>query len=49
MVWLDYGTDEWDMYAANYHDVRGVELLPQSRIGGKGNWFRWLGEKQQRA
>ena len=45
MVWLDYGTPEWKAYAQDHCQFRGItSLIPQSRIGGKGNWFVWLGE-----
>lgn len=47
MIWLDHGTHDWLTYAGNYREVHGVEKLPESRIGGRGNWFRWLGEKKQ--
>lgn len=44
MVWLDYGTPEWDVYATDYREKRGVERYPENRIGGRGNWFHLLGE-----
>lgn len=47
MVWLDHGTQEWDLYAADYRNATGVDKLPESRIGGKGNWFRWMGEARR--
>lgn len=46
MVWADHGTTEWQTYAQDYKDARGVDKLPESRIGGRGNWFRWLGERK---
>lgn len=50
MVWLDHGTPEWQIYADDFREAKGVEKFPESRIGGRGNWFRWLGEgKQKRA
>lgn len=50
MIWLDHGTEEWQLYAADYREARGADKLPENRIGGRGNWFRWLGEtKQKRA
>jgi hypothetical protein len=48
MVWLDHGTSEWNVYANDYREVRGAEKLPESRIGGRGNWFRLLGEQRKR-
>jgi hypothetical protein len=44
MVWYDYDTPEWHTYAADYQEVRGTMRLPESRVGGRGNWFRILGE-----
>lgn len=44
MIWFDYGSEEWVIYARDYRDVRGAEKLPESRIGGYGNWFKLLGE-----
>ena len=44
MVWLDYGTDEWKAYAADFKEKRGAEKVPENRAGGRGNWFRLLGE-----
>lgn len=51
MVWLDYGTQEWQIHADDYRNVRGAEKLPETRIGGRGNWFRIRGEadKERRA
>jgi len=43
MIWYDYGTPEWHTYAADYQEVTGTERLPESRVGGRGNWFRILG------
>jgi hypothetical protein len=48
MVWCDYGTEQWQMYADDYREARGVEKLPENRIGGRGNWFRILGEPKPR-
>lgn len=48
MVWLDHGTDEWQIFADDYRETRGAELLPRSYIGGKGNWFVWLGERARK-
>jgi hypothetical protein len=47
MVWLDHGTPEWALYAADFKAARGADKLPENRIEGRGNWFRWLGEKKQ--
>lgn len=44
MVWLDHDTDEWKAYAADFRMVRGADILPETRIGGRGNWFRAMGE-----
>ena len=46
MVWFDHGTMEWQAYASNYKEAHGVDKLPETRIGGRGNWFRWLGERK---
>lgn len=43
-IWCDYGTSEWDVYAADYKTVTGAEPLPQDRIGGRGRWFKANGE-----
>lgn len=48
MVWLDHGTSEWAIYAEDYREARGAERLPENRVGGKGNWFRWAGEAKQK-
>lgn len=44
MVWFDHGTDDWNRYAKDYRDVMDAEILPQSRNGGRGNWFHYLGQ-----
>lgn len=44
MVWFDHGTQEWELYAADYRETRGAEIFPEGRIGGHGNWFVLLGE-----
>lgn len=45
MIWLDHGTDDWDTHAADYRSVMGgAEILPQTRPGGRGNWFYYLGQ-----
>lgn len=50
MIWIDHDRDEWQVYADDYREARGAEKLPESRIGGRGNWFRYAGEtKQKRA
>ncbi len=49
MIWLDHGTTEWQAYANDYRDVRGAEKLPETRLGGRGNWFRCLGERAKSA
>ncbi len=49
MVWLDYGTAEWQTYADDFREVRGVDKLPETRNGGRGNWFRLLGEARKQA
>jgi hypothetical protein len=46
MVWFDHGTMEWTAHANQWREARGTEKLPESRIGGRGNWFRWLGERK---
>jgi len=43
MVWLDYETEEWRCAADDYRDQHGVELQAESRLGGRGNWFRMGG------
>ena len=48
MIWLDHGTPEWDLYAADFREKRGADKLPESRPGGRGNWFVLLGEPAQR-
>lgn len=48
MVWFDHGTEEWRMYADDYRSARGAEIMPESRIGGRGNWFLSLGEATRR-
>jgi hypothetical protein len=48
MVWFDHGSEEWTLYADDFRNTRGVEKLPESRIGGRGNWFVWLGEQQRK-
>lgn len=52
VVWFDHKTDEWNLYAADFLDVRGVSILPENRYGGLGNWFILSGEaarKKRRA
>lgn len=44
MIWLDHGTAEWEIYAADYAATAGAQKLPENRIGGLGNWFVLLGE-----
>lgn len=44
MVWLDSGSDEWTTYAEDYRTVTGAEKLPETRNGGRGNWFHLLGQ-----
>jgi hypothetical protein len=44
MVWFDHGSSEWELYAADYRETRGADLLPENRAGGRGNWFVLLGE-----
>jgi hypothetical protein len=46
MVWLDHGTDEWQSYADDYFEQRGVKKNPEQRIGGSGNWFVLMGEPE---
>ena len=48
MVWFDHGTSDWEIYAADFRRVRGADKLPEAREGGRGNWFFWLGEEQNR-
>lgn len=48
-VWWDHLTPEWTIYAKDFKDVTGAEKLPESRKGGRGNWFRWLGETPKQA
>lgn len=44
-IWFDHDTSEWDCHAEDYRNVRnGAEILPESRVGGRGNWFVYLGE-----
>jgi hypothetical protein len=49
MIWFDHNTTEWQAYALNFREAHGVDKLPENRIGGRGNWFRWLGERAQTA
>jgi hypothetical protein len=48
LIWLDYGTEEWRIYAADHREATGTEILPKSPIGGKGNWFRLSGARRTR-
>lgn len=54
-LWTDYGTAEWDDYAADWQDVRGTVKLPENYIEGRGFWFYKAGatsapkEKRRRA
>ncbi len=43
-IWLDFGTDEWASYAAEYEQAHGVTRMPSRRIGGAGQWFPIEGE-----
>lgn len=47
MIWCDHGTPEWNAYAADWREATGTDKLPERRIGGSGNWFKWLGERQR--
>lgn len=47
MVWIDHETPEWVAYADNFREATGADKLPETRIGGRGNWFRYLGEKRK--
>ena len=38
-LWTDYGTTEWDDYAADYETVKGTARMPENYIGGRGYWF----------
>lgn len=49
MIWFDQASDEWACHAKDYLTVRGAELLPESLIGGRGNWFVYLGEAARTA
>jgi hypothetical protein len=44
MVWWDYGTFEWNEFARDYREVKLSDIFPETRSGGKGNWFVYLGE-----
>lgn len=44
MVWVDHGTQEWDIHAKDYQSVRNVAILPKVYQGGRGNWFMVHGE-----
>jgi hypothetical protein len=44
-VWYDHGTENWDLYAKDIEEVRGAACFPESRVGGRGNWFFKLGER----
>jgi hypothetical protein len=46
MVWWDHGTTEWQLYADDYFEHRGVKKNPEQRIGGSGNWFILIGEPE---
>jgi hypothetical protein len=48
VVWFDHKTDEWNLYAQDFKDVRGVSILPENRYGGLGNWFILSGEASRR-
>jgi hypothetical protein len=48
MVWLDYGTQEWELHAADFRGITGAEKMPEIREGGRGNWFVILGEAARR-
>lgn len=43
-IWIDNGTDDWKVYAADYERVTGTSPLPQQYIGGSGRWFSIFGE-----
>lgn len=47
MVWFDHGSEEWTLYAADWREATRTDKLPERRIGGVGNWFRWLGETKR--
>lgn len=49
VIWFDYGTKDWTLYAADYAEVRGAQIMPESRRGGRGNWFIKLGELHRKA
>ena len=48
MIWFDHGTEEWNLYAEDFRGVHGVEKMPESREGGRGNWFVRLGASTKR-
>lgn len=44
-VWYDYGRFEWLEYAKDYREVKDCDIFPETRPGGRGNWFVKLGER----
>lgn len=46
-IWADYPSDDWRLYNADYREVREADILPEKRIGGRGNWFYKAGEAQR--
>jgi hypothetical protein len=44
IVFLDYGSEDWLTYAADYKTVTGTAIFPSIYLGGRGNWFFEQGE-----
>lgn len=44
-VWCAYGRDDWRECNVDYRSVRGADIMPENRIGGRGNWFYKIGEE----
>lgn len=44
MIWCDHETPDWAAYSRDFQEVKGTVILPETRIGGRGNWFKINGE-----
>lgn len=42
--WVKYGTDEWHARARDFREVRGIDIFPEHRRDGAGNYFYRAGE-----
>lgn len=48
MIWCDHETQDWAAYSRDFQDVKGASIIPETRVGGRGNWFRINGETRGR-